>query len=143
MVLDAPGRPLRAAELPEPVPGAGQLLLRVRACGLCRTDLHIVDGELKDPALPLVPGHQVVGRVEALGAGVEGIEPGQRLGVPWLAGTCGCCSYCAAGAENLCDRASFTGYHRDGGFAEASVADARYCLPIPERGSAVEAAPML
>ena len=122
LVLDAPKAPLRAAELPEPSPGEGEVLLAVHTCGVCRTDLHIVDGELAHPKLPLVPGHQVVGEVVA--GGVR-FEPGARVGVPWLGWTCGECRFCRAGAENLCDRARFTGYHRDGGYAEHVVADER------------------
>jgi alcohol dehydrogenase, propanol-preferring len=134
MVVDAPGRPLREAELPVPEPGPGQVLLRVRACGVCRTDLHVVDGELPEPKLPLVPGHQIVG---------EDVESGARLGVPWLGWTCGECRYCLSGRENLCDRARFTGYQLDGGYAEYAVADRRYCLPIPEGYPDVQAAPLL
>jgi propanol-preferring alcohol dehydrogenase len=134
MVLEAPGRPLRAADLPQPVPGDGELLVRVAACGVCRTDLHIVDGELAEPKLPLVPGHQVVGRVEGTG---------ERVGIPWLGWTDGRCSYCLSGRENLCDRAVFTGYGRDGGYAELAVADERFCVPIPEGYEDAEAAPLL
>jgi alcohol dehydrogenase, propanol-preferring len=134
LVLDAPGRPLRLEERPPPEPSDGQLLLRVRACGVCRTDLHIVDGELEHPKLPLVPGHQIVGIDEASG------EP---VGVPWLAWADGECRYCRAGRENLCDRARFTGYDVDGGYAEYAVADERYCFPIPEGYPDVQAAPLL
>ena len=134
MVLDAPGRPLREAELPVPEPVPGQVLLRVRACGICRTDLHVVDGELLDPKLPLVPGHQIVG---------EAAETGERLGVPWLGWTDGDCRYCTSGRENLCDRARFTGYQLDGGYAEYVVADRRYCFPLPEGYPDVQAAPLL
>jgi propanol-preferring alcohol dehydrogenase len=130
-------------ERPVPVPGPEEILLRVEACGVCRTDLHILDGELDQGCYPRVPGHQIVGRVEALGPGVTGVETGQRLGVPWLAGACGRCGYCAGGDENLCDDARFTGYHRDGGFAECALADARFCLPIPDGYSSVDAAPLL
>jgi alcohol dehydrogenase, propanol-preferring len=126
MVLDAPGRPLRAAELPDPVPGRGQVLLRVRACGVCRTDLHLRDGELEPGHLPLVLGHQIVGEAVAGEA-----EAGARLGVPWLGWTCGECGYCRSGRENLCPRARFTGRDLDGGFAELAVADARFCFPLP------------
>jgi propanol-preferring alcohol dehydrogenase len=143
MVLDAPGRPLRAVELPRPEPGPGQVLVRVTACGVCRTDLHVVDGELTEPKLPLVPGHQIVGRIEALGAGVAGVAPDDRVGVPWLGWTCGECRYCRSGRENLCDRARFTGYDIDGGFAEYAVADARFCFPIPEGYADLQAAPLL
>ncbi len=126
-----------------PRPGPGQLLLRVRACGVCRTDLHLVDGELPDPKLPIVPGHEVVGTVEAIGAGVLGVARGARMGVPWLGWTCGECRYCRAGQENLCDRARFTGYLLDGGYAEYIVADHRFCFPIPARFSDIKAAPLL
>ncbi len=143
MVLDAPGRPLRPADLPAPTPGPGQVLVRVGACGVCRTDLHVVDGELPEAQLPLVPGHQIAGAVEAVGSGVETLLPGERVGVPWLGWTCGECRYCRDGRENLCDRARFTGYHLDGGFAELAVADARYCFPLPEAYSALQAAPLL
>ncbi|MEX1357637.1 MAG: zinc-dependent alcohol dehydrogenase family protein, partial [Gaiellaceae bacterium] len=134
MVLDAPGRPLREAELPMPEPGPGQVLLRVRACGVCRTDLHVVDGELPEPKLPLVPGHQIAG---------EDVATGERLGVPWLGWTCGECRYCVSGRENLCDRALFTGYQLDGGYAEYAVADRRYCFPLPEGYPDLQAAPLL
>jgi propanol-preferring alcohol dehydrogenase len=143
MLFDGPGRPLREAEVPRPEPGAHQALLRVHACGVCRTDLHVVDGDLTEPKLPLVLGHEIVGRVEAIGAGVERIAPGQRLGVPWLGWTCGKCGYCATGRENLCDRARFTGYQIDGGFAEYTVADERFCFPIPDGPSDVATAPLL
>jgi propanol-preferring alcohol dehydrogenase len=133
MVLEAAGSPLRAVELERPVPGPGRLLLRVRACGVCRTDLHVLDGELEHPKLPLVPGHQVVGEA----------EDGRRLGVPWLGWTCGGCRYCLSGRENLCDRARFTGYDLDGGYAEWVVADERYCFPIPDGFGDLEAAPLL
>jgi alcohol dehydrogenase, propanol-preferring len=140
MVLDAAGERLRATELPEPVPGAGEILISVRACGVCRTDLHIVDGELTHPKLPLVPGHQIVGEVVA---GGERFAPGARVGVPWLGWTDGECRFCRSGAENLCDRARFTGYDLDGGYAELVAADERYCFPIPESYSDVQAAPLL
>ena len=129
MVLEAPGRPLREAEVPSPEPGAGEVLLEVAACGVCRTDLHVVDGELPDPRLPLVLGHQIVARV--LGGG-ERFAVGDRVGVPWLGWTCGVCRYCRSGRENLCDRARFTGYQRDGGYAQRAVADERFCFGIPE-----------
>ncbi len=143
MVLDAPGRPLRRAELRQPTPAPGQVLVHVHACGVCRTDLHVVDGELPDPALPLVPGHQIVGIVESLGSGAGGIDPGTRVGIPWLGWTCGECRFCRSGRENLCDRARFTGYQLDGGYAEWAVADHRYCFPIPEGYADVQAAPLL
>jgi alcohol dehydrogenase, propanol-preferring len=140
MVLDSPGRPLRPAELDAPEPGPGELLLEVAACGVCRTDLHILDGELAEPKLPLVQGHQIVGRVVR---GGRGHAPGDRVGVPWLGWTCGECRFCRSGRENLCDRAVFTGYGRDGGFAELAVADERFCFPIPEGYPALQAAPLL
>jgi propanol-preferring alcohol dehydrogenase len=140
MVLDAPRRPLREADLPDPVPGPGQVLLRVAACGVCRTDLHVVDGELTRPKLPLVPGHQIVGTV------VRGDGPlpaGARVGVPWLGWTCGACPACGRGRENLCPRARFTGYDIDGGFAGLAVADARYCFTLPDGYADLQAAPLL
>jgi propanol-preferring alcohol dehydrogenase len=143
MLLDAPGRPLRDATLPVPEPGAGQVLLRVRACAVCRTDLHVVDGELPDPKLPLVPGHEIVAEVAAAGPGAERFPLGTRVGVPWLGWTCGACPYCRTGRENLCDRARFTGYHLDGGYAEYAVADERFCLPLPDAYDDVHAAPLL
>jgi alcohol dehydrogenase, propanol-preferring len=143
MVLREPRRPLVPDDLPLPEPGPGELRVRVEACGVCRTDLHIVDGDLGDAKLPLVLGHQIVGVVDALGAEADGIELGARVGIPWLGWTDGECRFCRSGRENLCDRARFTGYHLDGGYAEATVADARYCLPIPDGYSAVHAAPLL
>ena len=143
MLLDAPGRPLRAAEIPRPAAGPGQLLLRVRACAVCRTDLHVVDGDLPDAKLPIVPGHEIVGEVVEAGAGTSRWAVGHRVGVPWLGCSCGICSYCASGRENLCDRARFTGYHIDGGYAEFAVADERFCFGIPEHYDDVEAAPLL
>jgi propanol-preferring alcohol dehydrogenase len=143
MVLDAVGEPLRARTRPEPSPGPGQVRLRVRACGVCRTDLHVVDGELPELDHPVVPGHQVVGVVDAAGEGVEDLAVGDRVGVPWLGWTCGKCRFCLSGRENLCPRARFTGYQIDGGFAEATVADARYCFRIPEGYADVDAAPLL
>jgi propanol-preferring alcohol dehydrogenase len=143
MVLARPGEPLREAERPVPSPGRGQVRLRVLACGVCRTDLHVVDGELPDLGRPVVPGHQVVGVVEALGPGVERLAAGQRVGVPWLGWTCGTCRFCTSGRENLCGEARFTGYQIDGGFAEQAVADARYCFPIPEGYPDAQAAPLL
>ena len=140
MVLDQGGTPLRLAELPEPEPEAGQVLVRVRACGVCRTDLHIVDGELAEPKLPLVLGHQIVG--EIVGDG-ERFAAGDRVGVPWLGWTDGSCRYCLAGQENLCDRARFTGYDVDGGYAELAVADERFCFPVPEGYPDEQAAPLL
>ena len=143
MVLNQPGQPLTFAERPDPVPGPGQVLLSVRACGVCRTDLHILDGELRAPRYPLVPGHQIVGRVAASGPAAGRYRPGDRVGVPWLAWTCGVCRYCREGLENLCDEARFTGFHLDGGFATFAVADERFCHPIPEGLSDTEAAPLL
>jgi propanol-preferring alcohol dehydrogenase len=140
MLLDAAGSPLREAELPEPVAGRGQILLQVGACGVCRTDLHVVDGELTKPKLPLVLGHQVVGEVVS---GGDRFAPGDRVGVPWLGWTCGECRFCLAGTENLCDRARFTGYDLDGGYAELAVADERYCFPLPEGYPDEQAAPLL
>ena len=143
MVLDRPGMPLVMRERPLPVAGAGELLIEVKACGVCRTDLHVVDGELAHPKLPIVPGHEVVGRVAAIGAGVSGFSIGERVGVPWLGATCGSCPYCREGAENLCDAPVFTGYTRDGGYASHTVADARYCFPLGEHGDDAEIAPWL
>jgi propanol-preferring alcohol dehydrogenase len=143
MLLEAPGSPLRPASIPDPLPAAGQVLLRVRACGICRTDLHVADGELPGPKLPLVLGHEIVGEVASVGAGVERFEEDDRLGVPWLGWTCGECRYCRAGRENLCDRARFTGYQIDGGYAEYAVADARFCFPLPPSYGDAEAAPLL
>jgi len=143
MILKAAGQPLRPAEIPKPEPGPGQLLVEVKACGVCRTDLHIVDGDLAKPKLPLVPGHQIVGTVAALGPGAEGFEVGDRVGVPWLGWTDGECRYCKSGRENLCDEARFTGYDIDGGYAEYAVADHRYCFPIPAGFSDLQAAPLL
>jgi propanol-preferring alcohol dehydrogenase len=133
MLLDGPGKPLREGQIADPEPGPGELFLRVRACGVCRTDLHVFDGELTHPKLPLVLGHQIVGET----------EDGRRVGVPWLAWTCGECRYCRVGLENLCDRARFTGYNRDGGFAEYTVADERYCFELPEGYPDLQAAPLL
>jgi propanol-preferring alcohol dehydrogenase len=142
MVLEGAGRALTWTERPDPLPGPGQVLVKVSACGVCRTDLHVVDGELPDPKLPLVPGHEIVGEVAALGAGVTGFAIGERVGVPWLGRTCGHCPYCAAGRENLCDAPLFTGYTRDGGYASHTLADANYCFPLPP-GDAAAAAPLL
>lgn len=142
MQLDSVGAPLRMVEREAPRPGPGELLIEVAACGICRTDLHVIDGDLRGP-LPIVPGHEIVGRVAALGEGVGGFTIGDRVGVPWLGRTCGICPYCCAGHENLCDTPLFTGFSRDGGFATHCVADARFCLPIPEAFGDVEAAPLL
>jgi len=141
--LDGPGRPLRSVNLPRPEPGPGQVLLRVAACGVCRTDLHVADGELPAPKLPLVLGHEIVGLVVELGPGVDRFGAGDRVGVPWLGWTCGTCSYCRTGRENLCDRARFTGYTLDGGYAEYAVADERFCFRLPSAYDDMHAAPLL
>jgi propanol-preferring alcohol dehydrogenase len=143
MQLVAPRSPLREVDLPVPEPGAEQVLIHVHACGVCRTDLHVVDGELLEPKLPLVPGHEVVGSVIKKGERVERFAVGDRVGVPWLGFTCGHCQYCRTGRENLCDQARFTGYQLDGGYAEYTVADQRYCFPLPTGYSDAEAAPLL
>jgi len=143
MQFSRPGEGLRLAELPTPEPDAGQVLVKVRTCGVCRTDLHVVDSELPNPKLPIIPGHEIVGRVETLGGGVDRFEIGERVGVPWLGFTCGTCQHCTSGSENLCDDASFTGYQIDGGYAEYAVADARYCFPIHGDYDDAEAAPLL
>lgn len=143
MLLEVPGRPLREADVSDPVAGPGQVLLRVSACAVCRTDLHVLDGDLARPKLPLVLGHEIVGVVEAVGDGAARFVPGDRVGVPWLGSTCGRCGDCASGRENLCDGARFTGYDLDGGFAERAVAQERFCFPIPEVFGDVEAAPLL
>jgi len=142
-LLTQAGRPLTAADLPEPRPGPGQLLIAVKACAICRTDLHILDGELPDPKLPLVLGHEIVGTVVEKGADADRFGIGDRVGVPWLGWTCGICDYCRSGRENLCDRARFTGYQIDGGYAELTVADQRYCFAIDPHFGDVEAAPLL
>lgn len=143
MVLVAPGLPLQLAELPLPSCGDNEVLLKVSACGVCRTDLHILDGELSKPRLPLIPGHEIVGSVAATGKNVRQFSIGQRVGVPWLGRTCGHCRYCTSGRENLCEEALFTGYTLNGGYAEYAVADPRYCFPLPEEYSDAEAAPLL
>ena len=143
MVLERPRTPLTLLDRPRPTPDAGQVLIRVHACAVCRTDLHVVDGELRDPVLPIVPGHEIVGRVAACGAGVERFAPGDRVGVPWLGWTCGVCRFCTGGRENLCPNARFTGHQIDGGYADYTVADARYCFPIPDGYTDAEAAPLL
>jgi propanol-preferring alcohol dehydrogenase len=143
VVLTVAGASLEETELPRPLPGPGQVLLDVHACGVCRTDLHILDGELARPKLPLVLGHQIVGTVAEVGAGVDGLEPGTRVGVPWLGWTCGECRYCRSGRENLCDRARFTGYDLDGGYAERAVADACFCFTLPSGYPDLQAAPLL
>jgi alcohol dehydrogenase, propanol-preferring len=143
MRVHAAGTPLRAEEVPVREPGPLQILVRVRACGVCRTDLHVADGELPDIPFPVIPGHEIVGRVERVGRGVARFRVGDRVGVPWLGETCGTCRYCRSGHENLCDRARFTGYTLDGGYAEYALADSRYCCVIPERYSDAQAAPLL
>ncbi|WP_277591138.1 zinc-dependent alcohol dehydrogenase family protein [Pseudomonas chlororaphis] len=143
MVLHIPGEPLRQEQRPVPTPGPQQLLIKVLACGVCRTDLHLVDGELPQALLPRVPGHEIVGQVTAVGADIAPGWIGQRVGVPWLGWTCGECEFCRTGRENLCDQAQFTGCHLDGGYADYTLADARFCLPIPEALSATQAAPLL
>ncbi len=143
MVLETPGSALRLTELPQPACGADDILLKVHACGVCRTDLHILDGELTAPKLPLIPGHEIVGSIVAKGTNVTRFGIGQRVGVPWLGHTCGHCRYCTSGRENLCDNALFTGYTLNGGYAEYAVADERYCFAIPESYSHAEAAPLL
>lgn len=143
MVFHGTGRPLALEDLPVPEPAPHQVLIKVRTCGVCRTDLHIIDGELEHPSLPLVPGHQVVGTVEETGGAVEPFSKGDTVGVPWLGYTCGQCEYCTSGKENLCDHARFTGYDINGGFAEYAAADARYCFPVPEEYPPEQAAPLL
>jgi alcohol dehydrogenase, propanol-preferring len=143
MILEAPGTALRMVTCPRPDPGSGEVLLRVEACAVCRTDLHVIDGELPDPVLPLVPGHEIVGRVVQGGPGANRFVPGDRVGVPWLGWTCGACAFCRAGAENLCERARFTGYTRQGGYAEYTVADERFCFSLPADYDSVHAAPLL
>jgi propanol-preferring alcohol dehydrogenase len=143
MVLDTARQPLRQAALAVPAPGAGQVLIQVHACAVCRTDLHVVDGELTQPRLPLIPGHEIIGRVMALGDGADRFAPGVRVGVPWLGWTCGVCEFCRSGRENLCDTARFTGYQIDGGYSEFTVADQRFCYAIPEVYSDLEAAPLM
>ncbi|HAB15467.1 MAG TPA: zinc-dependent alcohol dehydrogenase family protein [Verrucomicrobiota bacterium] len=143
MVLRVPRQSLQWTELPTPTPGSGEVLVRVSACAVCRTDLHVIDGELPEPKLPLIPGHEVVGRVVAVGEQVKGFKLGERVGIPWLGWTCGACRYCRAQRENLCDRARFTGYTLDGGYSQYALADARFCFRIPESYSDPEAAPLL
>jgi len=143
MVLERPGSPLVLRERPVPTPSAGEILVEIAACGVCRTDLHVVDGELSDPKLPIVPGHEIVGRAATLGADVKGLALGERVGVPWLGHTCQVCAYCRDGRENLCDAPLFTGYTRDGGYATHVVADARFCFPLPGSSDDAETAPLL
>jgi propanol-preferring alcohol dehydrogenase len=143
MVLRKLGADLEWTELADRQPGPGEIRVKVAACGVCRTDLHVVDGELPDPRFPIIPGHEIVGRIDAIGAGVEGLHTGERVGIPWLGHTCGACPYCMRSQENLCDRPLFTGYTRDGGFATATIADARFAFPLGETGSDVALAPLL
>src|SRR5438876_7959831 len=143
MVLEQPEKPLVLRDVPKPKPGPGQLLVGVKTCAVCRTDLHVVDGELPNPKLPLIPGHQIVGRIEEIGEGVQGFSIGERVGIPWLGWTDGECVYCRSNRENLCDRARFTGYTIDGGYAELTVADARFCFRLPNEYNDVDVAPLL
>jgi propanol-preferring alcohol dehydrogenase len=143
MILDAPTQPLRKADVPVPEPGPGQILIKVQACGVCRTDLHIVDGDLSKPKLPLIPGHEIVGTVAVKGANAERFSVGQRVGVPWLGHTDGVCTYCQSGRENLCDNPGFTGYTIDGGYAEYTVADEQFCFRLPDEYKDAELAPLL
>ncbi len=143
MVLNRPKTPLEWTDLPDRQPGPGEIRVKVLACGVCRTDLHVVDGELPDPKSPIIPGHEIVGRIDALGTGVEGLRLGERVGIPWLGHTCGVCPYCVSGRENLCDQPLFTGCTRDGGFATATIADARFAFPLGEVGADVALAPLL
>lgn len=143
MLLDRPGAPLRLAEVAVREPGPGEVLVKVAACGVCRTDLHVADGDLKQPKLPIIPDHEIVGYVDAVGAGVESLRLGQRVGIPWLGATCGCCRFCRTGHENLCDTPGFTGYTIDGGYAEYTVANAEYCFPLDVGLSDAQAAPLL
>ena len=143
MILDRSGSPLREADVPKPQPAAGQVLVKVGACGVCRTDLHLMDGELLHPQLPLIPGHEIVGQVETVGPQAQRFQPGQRVGICWLGWTCGQCGYCQSGRENLCEKALFTGYTLDGGFAEYVVADERFCFPLPAGDSDAMLAPLL
>jgi propanol-preferring alcohol dehydrogenase len=143
MVFESARRPLVCRNVPDPTSAAGQLRIRVLACAVCRTDLHVVDGELPDPKLPLIPGHEIVGKIDLLGDGVTGFKIGDRVGIPWLGWSCGECKFCRSGRENLCPRAKFTGYTIDGGYAEMTVADARFCFPIPKAYEDVAAAPLL
>ncbi|ACB94558.1 zinc-dependent alcohol dehydrogenase family protein [Beijerinckia indica] len=143
MVLKALKTPLEWTELPDRQPGPGEIRVKVLACGVCRTDLHVVDGELPNPKLPMIPGHEIVGRIDAIGPGVEGLHHGERVGIPWLGHTCGVCPYCVSGHENLCDHPLFTGFTREGGYATAAIADARYAFPLGETGDDVTLAPLL
>jgi len=143
MVLKAIGGPLEWTELPDRRPGPGEIRIKIGACGVCRTDLHVLDGELPNPRFPVIPGHEIVGRIDAIGPGVQGVQMQQRVGIPWLGHTCGVCPYCKMQRENLCDHPGFTGFTRDGGFATAAIADARFAFPLDEAGSDVSLAPLL
>jgi propanol-preferring alcohol dehydrogenase len=143
MRLNSPGTPLEWTDLPDRHPGPGEIRVRIGACGVCRTDLHVVDGELPNPRSPIIPGHEIVGRIDELGPGVAGLHSGQRVGLPWLGHTCGICQFCTSGQENLCDNPLFNGYTRDGGFATATIADARFAFPLGEAGDDVALAPLL
>ena len=143
MVLEKTGQALQLMQRPEPLPAAGQVQVKVSACGVCRTDLHVVDGDLSEARLPIIPGHEIVGTISALGEGVDNFQIGERVGIPWLGYSCGCCRYCESGAENLCDEPGFTGYQIDGGYAEFTVADARFCFALPGPQSDAESAPWL
>src|SRR6201997_1181693 len=143
MVLERLGEPLKLVERPDPKPADGEVRVQVAACGVCRTDLHVVDGELPNPRLPIIPGHEIVGRIDAVGAKVDGLARGMRVGIPWLGRTCGHCPYCRSGRENLCNDPLFTGYTRDGGFATHVVADAQFVFPLPDGRDDVAAAPLL
>jgi len=143
MVLNKPRTPLVWTDLPDRQPGPGDIRVKVMACGVCRTDLHVLDGELPNPKYPIIPGHEIVGRIDAIGTGVEGLSLGERVGIPWLGHTCGTCPYCREHRENLCDHPIFTGFTRDGGFATATIADARFAFPLGEVGSDVSLAPLL
>jgi len=143
MVLEKTGQALRLVQRSRPLPGAGQVQVKVSACGVCRTDLHVVDGDLSEACLPIIPGHEIVGTISALGADVDNFQIGERVGIPWLGYSCGCCPYCESGAENLCDEPGFTGYQIDGGYAEFTVADARFCFALPGSQSDAESAPWL
>ncbi|MCX6647175.1 MAG: alcohol dehydrogenase catalytic domain-containing protein, partial [bacterium] len=143
IVLENPGQALKLMDVAVPIPGSGQVLIKINACGLCRTDLHVVDGELTEPKLPLIPGHQIVGSVVEVGENVREAKVGDRVGVPWLGGSCGQCSFCKTGRENLCSQAKYTGYQIEGGFAEYTVANERFVFPIPDRYPDIQAAPLL
>ncbi len=143
MIFEGAQKPLRMIERPVPEPSLGQILVKIHACAVCRTDLHLIDGELPNPALPVIPGHEIVGEIEAIGPGDSAFKVGQRVGIPWLGWTCGNCRFCRSGRENLCDQAKFTGYQINGGFASHAIADARYCFAIPDRYNDIEAAPLL